>query len=477
MTFFNGAVITALVVVLAGCASPSYVDKMDSNGDASANPFSKVLFHVYDSYNNNPPDCVAVLPFKTPKGGNPKDEKITFDQTSAVRRAIYAQLAPQGKRDVEIPRIDFIIDKMPAADRTDMALIGEKLNCDAVITGEVTEYSSRYLGIYSRIAVGADLKMTRVSNGELLWEGKHVAQSYGGSIPLSPVGLAMGIIDAATNVNEENVLRAIDDLTRRLVKTIPDNRIAVLEDPASPVKVAAKDKASENADDFLASLEGKSDGERKSAIIKAIESGRFNDEGSRKIHEALIALAPNDPDGPARYASYLLDHGDYEKALSLADQSIGLNDTNASVHFIKARVLIKLKKLDGADAAIIKAVSLDGGNADYFNGLGYVNSMRGNPERALAAYKMALSQDPANGFAYYNTGVTLFNQGRVSDAADAFYGAGLSYLKTGNYGRAEKVVADLKELASQGLDLKNEIGTLEQALIRLTKGEGKNAKT
>ena len=88
---------------------------------------------------------------------------------------------------------------------------------------------------------------------------------------------------------------------------------------------------------------------------------------------------------------------------------------------------------------------------------------------------MALKRDPVNGFAYYNTGVSLFNLGDMEEAADAFYGAGLAYLKTGGYGQAEKAVADLKDLASQGLDLKQEIEVLEEALKALTKGEGKDA--
>ncbi len=480
MILRNLAAVSILALILAACTSPSYVDKMDKKGDATANPFSKVVFHVYDTYNENPPECVAVMPLGTPKGTASKDAKITFDQASAVRRAVYAQLSPQGKRDVEIPRVDFVLKQMSKADRDNITQLGKKLNCDAVITGEVTEYGSSYFGIYSKVAVGADLKMVRVGNGRILWEASHVAESQGGSIPLSPVGLAMGIIDAATNVDEEHLLRVIDDLARRLVSTIPDNRIAVLEDPVErtpSIKEAVSDKTANNADDFLAALDGKPDNEQRSAITKAIKADRFNDQGTGKLYQALVAISPKDPEAPASYASYLIDKGDYDKALSMAKQSLGLDDTNAGVHFLKARVLIKMGNLDRADSAIIRAVALDNSNPDYFNGLGYVNSMRGNSERALAAYKMALARDPANGFAYYNTGVTLFNQGRLDDAADAFYGAGLSYLKDGNYGRTEKTVADLKELASQGLDLNDEIGTLEKALKRLTTGEVKNDKT
>jgi tetratricopeptide (TPR) repeat protein len=109
------------------------------------------------------------------------------------------------------------------------------------------------------------------------------------------------------------------------------------------------------------------------------------------------------------------------------------------------------------------------------NGLGYVNSLRGNDDRALAAYRIAIERDPSNGFAYYNTGVTLHNKGDIEEAADAFYGAGLAYIKNGNYGPATKALADLKGLVESGLDRTEEIQTLENALQSLTKGEKRDA--
>ena len=464
-----------LAAFLAACAGPSYVDEADKDAVA-ANPFSKVVYHVSDAYKSEPPECVAVLPFKTPGEGASAAEDITFDQTETVRRAFYAQLAPQGKRDVEIPRVDFVLKQMSKADRKNYALIGKKLNCDALVIGEVTEYGSSYFAVYSRVAVGADLKMISAADGALLWQGRHVAESNGGRVPLSPVGLAMGLLDAARNMDEEQLFRVIDDLARRLVKTIPDNRMAVLEEPLSPVLAAAREKPKPamTAGEFLAGLEKTPLKDKKAALIGAIEANRFGDEGAAKLYRALIAVAPDEAESFGRYARFLVDRGDYAGALKAAERSLVLNGKDSAMYFLKARVLIKLNDLKSADASIVQAIALDGDKVNYLNGLGYVNSLRGDGERALAAYRMALAKDPANGFAYYNTGVILYNQDDVEGAAEAFYGAGLSYLKSGDYGQAEKVVADLKGLAAPGLDLKKEIETLEKALNELAKGEGKN---
>ncbi|MBW7996806.1 MAG: tetratricopeptide repeat protein [Candidatus Glassbacteria bacterium] len=472
----KGGVIPLVVAgLLAGCAGPSYIDEGKEESSA-ANPFSKVFFRVHDAYNDDPPDCVAVMPFTTPEDGASQAEDINLDQTETVRRALYAHLSPQGKRDVEIPRIDFVLGRMSDTEKNDFGLVGKNLNCGTLVVGEVTEYGSSFFGIYSRVAVGAELKMIRADDGSLLWEGRHVAASHGGDVPLSPIGLAMGIVKAASNLNEEQIFRVIDDLARRLVKTIPDNRIAVLEEPLSPMLVAVRrePKDATTAQDLLAALEDQPFDERKSVLIEAIEGGRFGDDGTRKLHEALIELAPSEAESHARYARYLVDQGDYDGAIKYTDRTLELNDRDHGTHFLKARILVKLDDLDGADSSIVRAVALDDGNADYFNGLGYVNSLRGNSDRALAAYRMSLDRDPVNGFAYYNTGVTLFNLGNLEEAASAFYGAGLSYLKSGDYGQTEKAVVDLKDLASQGIDLDDEIKILEEALKALTKGEGED---
>jgi len=455
---------------VAGCTGSSFVDKADGH-EATTNPFSdRVLFHVHDAYKNKPPICVAILPFKTPKGSESNAKHISLDQSETVRRALYARLSPQGKRDVEIPRVDFVVSQLSVADLDNYAVIGEQLGCEAVIAGEITEYGSSYFGVYSKVAVGANLKMFRAVNGTLLWEGEHVATSHAGEIPFSPLGLAMGFVKAAANLNEEQILRVIDDLTRRLVSTIPDNRIAILEEPISPIKLTVRKNPAdaETAEKFLAALKDMPREGQEAAMSEAIDADRFKGGGNRKLYEALIALAPDNADPRARYARYLVGQGDYQSALKQLDASLELNSRVPDTHFLKARTLIKLGDLKGADGAIIEAISLDSSNAKYFNALGYVNSLSGKTDRAVAAYRMTLDRDPANGFAYYNIGVILYSQGDPKNAGDAFYGAGLAYLKTGDYGQAEKVLVDLKDLASKGGDLNEEIQILENALKRLT---------
>ena len=457
-------------VMIAGCGTATYVDK--GEGETEVNGLSsQVVYQLYDVYRQAPPGCVAILPLTVPKGGASTLE-LRIDQAQTVRRALYAHLSPQGKRDVELPRIDFVLSHKEAL-KNDLPTLGKTLNCDAVIRGHVTEYGSQFLGVYSRVAVGADLEMVRIQDGAKLWQGRHVAESHGGSFPLSPIGLAMSIVEAASNVREEQVFRVIDDLSRRLVGTIPDDRIAVLEDPAqSPILGVALKQEAPSASAFIAGLAGLHDHERKMTMLAAISDERFDYDGSARLYREVLQIAPSDVGLQERYGVFLLNGGDFETALTAANSAQELAPDTASPRFLRGRALLKLGRVDEADGAIVEAIARDDTKAVFYNGLGYVNSVRGNTERAIAAYRMAIERDPFNGFAYYNMGVGFYNVGDPQNAADSFYGAGLAYIKTGNYGQAEKAIEDLNSLAADGVDVGKETTTLRAAIARISKTKG-----
>lgn len=387
----------ALCLLLAACSTPVYVDKA-KGGPEDAWP-NRVVFQVHPAWKQAPPDCIAILPLEAAQGSDPA-------ASDSVRRALYAHLAPQGKRDVELARVDFIARHEP-----EPARLAERLRCGTLLSGTVTDYRSSFYGVFSRVAVGARLRLVRAADGVILWEGEHVATTHGGAMPLSPIGLAMGIADAANNARDEQILSVADDLARRLMGTIPDDRDVVLDDPGPPPPARPRD--------------GLAEGERLAAV------------------------------------------GDWEGALAQADKVLAERPDEAAAHFLKGRMLVKAGRLDEAEPAFVRAVALDGRKAAYLDGLGLVNALKGRDDRALAAWQMAVAVDPADGFAWFNSGRLLANAGAGKDAADSFYGAGLAYLKTGDYGQAGKALAELKDLREAGLALDAEIATIEDALASL----------
>ncbi len=397
-----------LTAAMSAC-SPTYIDQ--GEGESGWLGFNEVKFQVHDAYKAAPPDCVAILPLSVK---TPSQPMATAEDAAKVRLSLYAHLAIQSKREIKLERVDRVL-KETGGDRKAMA---ERLHCPAFIEGEITEYGSMFLALYSRVAVGLELKMVRAADGVVLWRGSHTASSHGGALPLDPVGVAMGLADAASNVRDEQILRVTDDIARRLVSTIPDDKVAALDDPvAEPIKAAPAEQA---------------------AV----------------------------PEDPVAAGERLLAQGDHEGALAAADRAVAADPDNARGHFLKGRVLMIEGDHARAEPAILKAVALDRANAGYLNALGAVNARKGATERALAAYGMAIEADPANGFAYYNTAIIHYNAGAPRQAADAFYGAGLAYIKTGDYARAEKALGDLHDLAKAGIPVDWEIATIKEALAR-----------
>ncbi|MBX9635123.1 MAG: tetratricopeptide repeat protein [Magnetospirillum sp.] len=392
-----------------GCSNPSYVNK--GEGESGWLGVNEVVFQVHDAYTAAPPDCVAILPLTIKPSSQPAPGA---EDAAKVRLSLYAHLATQSKRGVRLERIDHVLAQV----KGDRKALGQQIKCAAVLEGEVTEYGSTFLGLYSSVSAGVDLKMVRVADGVVLWEGQHVAVSHGGSLPLDPVGLAMGLVDAMGNVRDEQILRVTDDLARRLVSTIPDNKVQALDDPAAEAPKATRETA--RPDDLTE-------------------------------------------------AERLLADGDHAGAMAAADRAIAADPNRKGAWFLKGRVLMLDRDYANAEPAILKAVALDSGNVRYLNALGAVNAEKGALDRALAAYGMAIEADSANGFAWYNSAVIHFNAGNPADAADGFYGAGLAYLKTGDYAKAERALSELKDIAKSGVPVQTQIRTIEDSLSDLTR--------
>ena len=411
MTLRRTIAILALPTVLSACGTPTYVDK--GQGESGWLGVNEVVFQVHPSYKSAPPDCVAILPFTTKTDMNPAPKA---EDSARVRMSFYAHLSTQSKRIVRLERVDHVLQDA----KDDRKTLGEQLKCAAFIEGNVTEYGSAFFGLYSRVAVGLDVKMSRADDGAVLWEGHHTAAYHGGGLPLDPIGAGLGLADAVGNfVGDEQINRVTDDLTRRLVSTIPDNQVAAMEDPVE-----------------------------ETSYPTVLKPAAVDD----------LSLAET-----------LLSQGDYAGALAAAERAIVTSSDPAKAWFVKGRVLLLVRDYAAAEPAIIKAVALDRGNVTYLNALGAVNAETGRLDRALAAYRMALTYDPTDGFAWYNSAIINFNTGHSAEAADGFYQAALAYVKTGNAVKAERALSDLKDLGPSEPSVPAKAHAVEDALASLAR--------
>ncbi len=175
----------------------------------------------------NKPRSIAVAPFA---GEDPGWTEVVqgMRPNHIVRRGFYNHVASLPFRDLELYDTDLrlknaglqdasaVLDLLQSNPRKLQSILG----VDAVVTGEVTHFDRVFGGIYSQVAVGCEVKMWDLANGELLWRATHVSRAHAGGLSISPVGLAMAAVSAAWNLREVELLRQTDDLFREMVSTI-----------------------------------------------------------------------------------------------------------------------------------------------------------------------------------------------------------------------------------------------------------------
>ncbi len=201
--------------VTAGSVSEGALNAFSGEYEASA------------ALQTSPPRSVAVGYF----GGDPADWSMAMEDESPpdiVRRAFYNHLASLPFRDVELLEVDSRLQAANVQDqpellrmlRKDPAKLHAVLGADALVTGQVTHFDRVYAGLASQAAVGCEVEMHSLPEGELLWRAEHVSRGLAGGVSLTPWGLAMNAFSSLWNLRGVQLLREADDLFREMVSTI-----------------------------------------------------------------------------------------------------------------------------------------------------------------------------------------------------------------------------------------------------------------
>ena len=164
------------------------------------------------------PRSIAILPFR--------DHSDTPGISPIVRESLYGHLSHRRFKDVELDVVDRALtapDSILTDRLTPEALreLGERLGCDAIVTGTVTELEHLFMGVYSQLSVGADIAIYDTHDGRRLWSDSHVARLHDGSMPLTPLGIPLSGARSGWNLRDSQIIRAVDELTRTLADRIP----------------------------------------------------------------------------------------------------------------------------------------------------------------------------------------------------------------------------------------------------------------
>lgn len=178
----------------------------------------QVVYQEMAARAHRAPRSIAILPFA--------DRTGTPDLPRMLRESLYGHLSHRPFQDVEMDRIDHQLASTadPAAFHpTPAALrdLGEKLGCDAVVHGTVTEFERLFMGVYSQLSLGADIAIYDTHDGRRLWRDRHITRLHDGGLPLTPLGIPLSGARSGWNLRDSQIARAVDDLARTLAERIP----------------------------------------------------------------------------------------------------------------------------------------------------------------------------------------------------------------------------------------------------------------
>jgi hypothetical protein len=239
-TFFKMLICFALFLpaILSGCAH-GVGEGAGQMVIASSEAFKHFSgeFENTDYFRKHKPVSIAVAPFQDLQK---KNYSINFDAenpANIVRRGMYNHIASLPFRDLEIYDVD---NRLKNAGLSDIRKINEMveknpkklgslLGVDAIVTGEVTHFDRVFLGIYSQVAVGCEVKMWDLKSGKMLWRAKQVSRAHAGGVSLNPVGLIMATVASVWNLRQSELLSQTDELFREIVSTVelPESALAM----------------------------------------------------------------------------------------------------------------------------------------------------------------------------------------------------------------------------------------------------------
>jgi hypothetical protein len=200
-------------------------------------PSGKLFIHPQFLYNQ--PTMIAVLPFRNLAGearvmGSKKAfldlnrKRITSAGMMAqeMRYAFFGQLAQlpfelMHPRDLDARLKAQGVAPQDAIEALSPQEIGDLTGVDAVVFGEVINLDYFYALLYTQIAAGLKVEMVSTRTGETLWRFNDTRRAHTVRIALDPVSLAVGLFQAGFSLRSINLTRAMDEICREAVATIP----------------------------------------------------------------------------------------------------------------------------------------------------------------------------------------------------------------------------------------------------------------
>jgi tetratricopeptide (TPR) repeat protein len=340
---------------------------------------------------------------------NPLPGCVSFKQLSAVKTG--ADLRADLAESIKVHLLSKGY-KMAANDQP----------CDYQMDGEITHRDKGFFGVFSRSTLGAVLELKRVSSAQRMWRSKQMVDFSDGAVPFSLLGISSGIYKASDNLSREKELMAMDNLARKLTSSLP-----YLPEPQK-LSRSGSSRWPEGLDKWL---ENQPEIDRPQLLRAALKNDVLSGQEAEMAYARLCKLESVAANWRG-WAQLRLSAGDKEGALTVLSKGIQSSLPDPDGYFLKGRILASLSRFQEADEALIQSISINADNPLYYEALAYVNTSRGNYERALAAYKKIVAITPGEPFAYKNLAELSLKLGDVDSSMRYFETASRLYADGGS---------------------------------------------
>ncbi len=172
------------------------------------------------------PRTVAILPFTN----ETKEPGLEL----AVRRAFANHFNSKSYQDLKLPLVDekllrFRQSKGDPVAPDDPQELARTLGCDGLLYGRVTGFTWLYAGVYSQLAVEAEIRLVNVKNGKEIFRLKKGVQYHDGGIPATPLAAIVTALSTALNLREIQRVRLVNELAHEFMAEIPAPTISAME--------------------------------------------------------------------------------------------------------------------------------------------------------------------------------------------------------------------------------------------------------
>ncbi len=195
--------------------------------------------YISPALRQTPPKTVALLPFRSLIGeGRIEGSRsffnfLTFRKevhpehlAQRIRQSFFGQFSQLEFEHVKLSRVDRILKREELDSWEKLRAIpprrlGELLGADALVFGQVTHFDYYYAFLYSQLAVGLSMEMVDARTGEVLWRVHDARRDHTVRVVYDPIAVVVGLFQVGFAMRPIAMMRAMDEIARELVGTIP----------------------------------------------------------------------------------------------------------------------------------------------------------------------------------------------------------------------------------------------------------------